>query len=74
MNKNIRLFILKTYWDRQKYDISTFCLNNTSLYFTALANGNSIMYHSEDMMRFIKKAGLKIETITDNLGISHTLI
>lgn len=74
MNENTRLFILETYWDRQKFDISTFYLNNTSLYFTALANGNSRMYHSEDMMRFIKKAGLRIETITDDLGISHTLI
>ncbi len=74
MTENTRLFILETYWDRQKFDVSTFCLNNTSLYFTALANGNSRMYHSEDMIRLIKEAGLRIETITDDLGISHTLI
>lgn len=74
MSENTRLFILETYWDRQKFDISTFCLNNTSLYFTAMANGNSRMYHSEDMIRLIKEAGLTIENITDDLGISHTLI
>jgi len=74
MSENTRLFILETYWDRQKFDISTFCLNNTSLYFTAMANGNSRMYHSEDMISLIKQAGLKIEAITDDLGISHTLI
>jgi len=74
MSENSSLFILETYWDRQEYDISTFCLNNTSLYFTAMANGNSRMYHSEDMIKLIEKAGLKIKDIRDNLGISHTLI
>lgn len=74
MDKNTSLFILETYWNRQKFDISTFCLNNTSLYFTAMANGNSRMYHSEDMFRLIEKAGFKIKNIQDDLGISHTLI
>ena len=74
MSENTSLFILETYWNRQEYDISTFCLNNTSLYFTAMANGNSRMYHSEDMINLIEKAGLKIKDIRDNLGISHTLI
>lgn len=74
MSENAKLFILETYWDRQKYDISTYCLNNTSLYFTALANGNSRMYHSNDMIGFINNAGLKVMAIYDNLGISHTLI
>lgn len=74
MSENSRLFILETYWDRQEFDASTFCLNNTSLYFTALANGNSRMYHSEDMIQMIQESKLQIEKITDNLGISHTLI
>ncbi|MGM0409003.1 MAG: SAM-dependent methyltransferase, partial [Bacteroidota bacterium] len=68
------LYILETFWDRQKFDISTYCLNNTSLYFTAMANGSSRMYHSEDMKKLVNKAGLQIEEITDNLGISHTLL
>lgn len=74
MSENTSLLILETYWDRQQFDISTFCLNNTSLYFTAMANGNSRMYHSEDMIRLIEQAGLKIKDIRDNLGVSHTLI
>jgi ubiquinone/menaquinone biosynthesis C-methylase UbiE len=74
MNKNSSLYILETYWDRQKFDISTFCLNNTSLYFTAMANGNSRMYHSDDMIQYIKQAGLSVEKIIDHLGVSHTLI
>ena len=73
MGADAQLFIIETYWDRQKYDISTYCLNNTSLYFTALANGKSRMYHSEDMQRMIEKAGLKITESIDELGISHTL-
>ena len=40
----------------------------TSLYFTAIANGNSKMYHSECMERLVEKAGMKVETIHDNLG------
>ncbi len=74
MSEKTSLFILETYWDRQQFDISTFCLNNTSLYFTAMANGNSRMYHSDDMIRLIEQAGLKIKDIRDNLGVSHTLI
>jgi hypothetical protein len=74
MNKNSSLYILETYWDRQKFDISTFCLNNTSLYFTAMANGNSRMYHSDDMIQYIEQAGLSVERIIDHLGVSHTLI
>jgi len=73
MDSKAQLFILETYWDRQKFDISTYCLNNTSLYFTAMANGKSRMYHSEDMKKIAEKAGLKITEIMDDLGISHTL-
>jgi hypothetical protein len=73
MHQHAELFILETYWDRQKFDISTYCLNNTSLYFTALANGKSRMYHSEDMKKMVEKAGLEITEIIDDLGISHSL-
>lgn len=67
------LFILETYWDRQAYEASTYSLHSTSLYFTAIANGNSQMYHSRDMETLIEKAGLKIDFIFDNIGVSHTL-
>lgn len=67
------LFILETYWDRQKYEAAAFCLQQTSLYFTCLANGNSQMYHSQDMKNCVEKAGLQVVEDTDNIGISHTL-
>ncbi len=68
------LFILETYWDMQKYEASTYSLHATSLYFTAIANGNSQMYHSEDMLKLISKVGFKIYKIHENIGVSHTLI
>ena len=43
-------------------------------YFTALANGNSKMYHSDDMERLVKKAGLVVETIHDGLGHGHSIM
>jgi hypothetical protein len=74
MNEDTLLYILELFWDRQKYEASMYSLNAISLYFTVLANGNSRMYHSDDMIRLIHQVGLKIEEIHDNLGISHTLL
>lgn len=68
------LYINETYWDRQKYEASAYSLNMTSLYFTAIANGNSRMYHSEDMIRLIKNAGFEIAEDIDGLGVSHTVL
>ncbi len=69
-----RLYIMETFWDRQRYETAAFCLAQTSLYFTALANGNSKMYYSPDMERCVEAAGLKIETIHDNLGLGHSIM
>jgi hypothetical protein len=74
MDDHSALYILELFWDRQKYEASSYSLNATSLYFTCLANGNSRMYHSTDMYRMIESAGLKIEESTDHIGISHTLV
>ena len=46
----------------------------TSLYFTALANGNSKMYYSEDMVRCVEKAGLHVDKFHDGLGLGHTIL
>lgn len=67
------LFILETYWDKQEFEASTYSLHATSLYFTAIANGNSQMYHSQDMERLIEKSGLYIDEVYENIGVSHTL-
>ncbi len=68
-----RLYILETYWDRQRYDAARFSVINTSLYFAAVANGNSKMYHSGRMRHCIEAAGLKVLEEIDDIGVSHTL-
>lgn len=74
MDKESRLFIMETLWDRQKYEPAAFCLTQISLYFTAMANGNSKMFHSDDLIRLIHAAGLEVETIHDNLGQGHSIM
>jgi ubiquinone/menaquinone biosynthesis C-methylase UbiE len=73
MASHSRLYIMETFWDRQKYDTAAYCLTQISLYFTAMANGNSKMYHSDDMKRCVEAAGLKIEKIDDHLGMGHSI-
>ena len=74
MDKESRLYIMETLWDRQKYEPAALCLTLTSLYFTAIANGNSKMYHSEDMTRYVEEAGMQVEEIIDNLGQGHSIM
>ena len=74
MDGNSRLLIMETFWDRQKYPTAAFALTMTSLYFTALANGNSKMYHSADLKGVVAKAGLKVERIIDGLGYGHSIM
>ncbi len=73
MEAGDQLYILETYWDRQKYEAGAFCLQQTSLYFACIANGNSQMYHSDDMKDCLDAAGMKVIEVIDNVGISHTL-
>ena len=70
-----RIFIMETLWDRQDYVPAAMSLTMTSLYFTALANGNSKMYNTDDMKRLIHEAGLEIETVHDRIGNGgHSII
>lgn len=69
-----RLYIMETLWDRQHYETSALCLTLTSLYFTAIANGNSKMYSTEQISKAIMAAGLEIESIHDNLGLGHSIL
>ena len=42
---------------------------------TAIANGNSKMYHSQDFIDILNKAGYKIADIHDNVGgYGHTIL
>ena len=74
MDSDSRLLIMETLWDRQRFPVASMCLTMTSLYFTAIANGNSRMYNTSDMERLIAAAGLRVERIVDNLGHGHSVI
>ena len=74
MTADSKLYIMETLWDRQRFQTASFCLTLISLYFTAMANGESKMYHMADLVQCIESAGLKVETIHDHLGEHHTLI
>lgn len=74
MNSDTRLYIMETLWDRQKYGQAALVLTMTSLYFSAMANGNSKMYNTEDLHHCIKSAGLEIEKICDGLGHGHSIL
>jgi Predicted O-methyltransferase len=73
MEPHTHLYILELFWDRQPNETAAFCLQQTSLYFTCIANGNSQMYHSSDMKRCLEEAGLRIVEERDQVGPYHTL-
>lgn len=73
MQPGAYLYIMETYWDRQRFEAATYSLNATSLYFTAMANGNSRMYHSKDMIELVHKAGMIVDQDIDHIGMGHTL-
>lgn len=74
MTPNTRLYILELFWDRQIFEAAAFSMNCISIYFTAMANGNSRMYHSKDLIKLIHKAGLVIAEDIDQIGSGHTLL
>ncbi|MBL7858701.1 MAG: methyltransferase domain-containing protein [Cyclobacteriaceae bacterium] len=69
-----RVYILEPFWDRQRFEASAFSLQQTSLYFTAMANGNSQMYHSDNLIRCVQLAGFEVTHQKDQIGVSHTLL
>lgn len=65
--------VLETCWDQQESAAARVSLQASSLYFTAVANGTSRMYHSDDLRRCAQAAGLAVVDEVRPLGISHTL-
>jgi hypothetical protein len=68
MTAESKLFILEPFWDKQKYEAAKISLTHLSLYFTAIANGNSKMYKQADICQCIKKSGLKKVKTYNNIG------
>jgi ubiquinone/menaquinone biosynthesis C-methylase UbiE len=73
LDENGTVIIMEPYWDRQKFEVAAFCLQQTSIYFTALANGNSQMYSAEVFINCITEAGFDIVEEKDHIGLSQTL-
>ena len=69
-----RLWILELFWDRQRFEGAAFSLQQISLYFTCVANGNSQMYDSPFFLGLLERAGLKVTALTDGIGGYHTLL
>ena len=69
-----RLWILELFWDRQRFEAAAFSLQQTSLYFSCVANGNSQMYDSAIFLGLVERAGLVVSSLTDGLGGNHTLV
>jgi len=69
-----QVLVLDTFWDRQRYDIASYCLINTSPYFNVLASGNSKVYESDDYIRLAREAGLVLVTARDGIGYCHSLL
>jgi cyclopropane fatty-acyl-phospholipid synthase-like methyltransferase len=69
-----RLWILELFWDRQRFEAAAFSLQQTSLYFSCVANGNSQMYDSKVFLALLRRVGLEIVRLTDGVGDYHTLV
>ncbi|MDR1123362.1 MAG: class I SAM-dependent methyltransferase, partial [Elusimicrobiota bacterium] len=75
MGKDSRLYILEPFWDNQRFEAAKLALTHTSLYFTAIANGNSKMYSQSELENCIKQAGLKLLKARQNIGAhEYTLL
>ncbi|MEP6832161.1 MAG: class I SAM-dependent methyltransferase [Gemmatimonas sp.] len=74
MTNDSTVFIMEPFWDKQLREVSAFSLQMTSLYFTALANGNSQMYGAELFLKLVEQAGLTIVEQTDNIGLCQSLL
>jgi hypothetical protein len=68
LDENGYLLILENFWDCQQFAAAAFTIQMTSLYFTALANGNSQMYNSGVFTKCVLDAGFRIEKQIDHIG------
>lgn len=74
LDKDGVVFILEPFWDRQRFEAAAFSLQQTSLYFTAIANGNSQMYRSDVFLKCVEAANFKVVEEFDQIGVSQSLL
>jgi len=73
MRPGMPLYIMETFIDRQRFEAAAFSLAATSLYFTAIANGNSRMYRAEHFAPLVAAAGLRVVKEHDDVGQGHCI-
>lgn len=74
MKSTSRVLILEPLIGSQPFQVGNMCLASYSLYFTAMANGNSKFYTLRDFEAFIRKAGLILDSVHHGLGVGHSLL
>jgi ubiquinone/menaquinone biosynthesis C-methylase UbiE len=74
LSKDGMVFILEPFWNRQRFRASAFALQQTSIYFTTMANGNSQMYNSETFITCVEAADFRVVEEKSLIGVSHTLL
>lgn len=75
IDENASVYIMETFIDNQNYPAATYSLVATSLYFTAMANGNSKMYKLEVMRKLVEASGLTVTEEFPLLGNGyHTIL
>ena len=75
IDRNAYVYILEPFWNNQRFPASRFCLVGTSMYFTCIANGNSKMYHSDEMKEMSVDTGFEVLEAFELIGDSyHTLL
>jgi len=69
------IFVLEPLWDMQRFEAASYSIQATSIYFAAMANGNSKMYSYSDGVSAIEAAGCSLVCAHHNLGInSYSLL
>jgi len=65
---NCDIFVMEPLWDKQHYPAAIYALHATSLYFTTMANGNSKMYESCEIIHAVEKAGFMLQGEIHDIG------
>ncbi|GMU45125.1 MAG: hypothetical protein AMXMBFR25_31110 [Lysobacterales bacterium] len=68
------LCVLECFPDRQRFESAALSLNATSLYFTALANGNSRFYRCSEFLPLVRAGGFAVQEQVDGIGLGHSLL
>ena len=74
LSENGFVYVMEPFIDNQKHPQALLSLVGTSLYFTALANGTSRMYHCGEMLEYAEKAGLIFVEKFTGIGEFQTIL